>query len=88
MHNSHSTQILALVVAVAWAIASAKGAKGRLRTLLVIVGLAVAGLGVGFVIGVRSENTAINLMILTAVMSAIVCILANRQSRQGRVQRK
>jgi hypothetical protein len=92
MLNPHPTQILGLVVAVAWAIASAQGVKGKLRTLLTIVGFMAVGLGVGFLIGSGSlavrDNTAINLMILLAVISAIGSIFRNRQSQQRTVQRK
>lgn len=83
--NSHSTQILGLVVIAAWAALSAKGTKRRLLTLATILGFMAGGLGVGFAISSWDGNAAIrgnapiSVMILLGVASALKCLLRNRR---------
>ncbi|HKN16970.1 MAG TPA: hypothetical protein VJX47_08510 [Candidatus Sulfotelmatobacter sp.] len=83
--NPHSTQILGLIVVSVWAIASAKGAKEKLLSLVTIVAFMAAALGIGLLSEVWSGNSAargnmaINLMILLGVVSAIGCIFKNRR---------
>jgi hypothetical protein len=85
--NSHLTQILGLLVISVWAIASAKGVKGRLLNLLIIVAFMTGGLGIGFLTGAGGgnsairDNTAISLMILLGAISGIGCIVRNRRGR-------
>jgi dipeptide/tripeptide permease len=90
--NSHSTQILGLVIIVAWAVFSAKGMKRRLLSLVTILGFMAGGIGVGFAISAWNGNAAIrgnapiNLVILLGAVSAAGCLIRNRQSRTRRIE--
>jgi hypothetical protein len=84
--NSHSTQVLGLLVIVAWAALSARGVTGRLVALLTIFAFMIGGLGMGFAIGSSATrgNAAMNWMILLGAVSAFVSLVRNRRSRTRR----
>jgi hypothetical protein len=84
--NSHSTQVLGLLVIVAWAALSARGLKKRLATLLNILAFMVGGLGIGFAIGSSATrgNAAMSWMILLGAVSGFVCLVRNRRLRTRR----
>jgi hypothetical protein len=86
--NPHSTQVLALLVVSMWAIASAKGTKGRLLALLRIIAFMAGGFALGFVISMRGtvairDNSAITTMLFLGALGAIGCIFKNRSRSQG-----
>jgi Ni/Fe-hydrogenase subunit HybB-like protein len=83
--NLHSIQILALILASAWAVASAKYPIGRLLTPLFILASMAAGLVLGFVSGMRETpasrgNMPVSMMIFIGLLTAIGYIFRN-QSR-------
>jgi hypothetical protein len=87
--NPHSTQILALIVASAWATGSGKGLKGRLLTPLCILAFMAAGLVLGFVASMRGTpasrgNMPVSMMIFIGVLTAIGCVLRNRRRSNQR----
>ena len=76
-------QMLGLIAILVVAIAGAKGLKSRLLALLIIAACMIGGLGIGLLIGmhenaVAQRQTAMNLMFLCGVFSAIYRIYMNR----------
>lgn len=81
MTNSHSTQIIGLLVITAIAVATARRLKRMLLTLLIVAAFSAGGFGMGYAFGMKNgtaDNNSISGMILLGALSAVFCILRNR----------